>query len=207
MDQTIAAELSGYQATAAELHRIADAIRDLPHHGDGPPYVTISFLPSALDATDEQKTADVDAVASAVLGCAGKPTKSGPNTWYHLVQASRAGVQISIQEPISSPPDERDAELALLRAKVASLESRDSHGFSREADDPTPGGRIEPHFADGNTGVELVDESERPLVSAATIAEVAAMEVRDREAGGPPWEVPDHPDNAQPGGWHRGQIR
>lgn len=67
--------------------------------------------------------------------------------------------------------------------------------------------RYEPHFADGNTGVDLVDESERPLVSAATIAEVAAMEVRDREAGGPPWEVPDHPDNAQPGGWHRGQIR
>lgn len=47
----------------------------------------------------------------------------------------------------------------------------------------------------------------RPIVSDETIAEVAAMEERDRLAGGPPWEVPSHPDNALPGGWHRGRIR
>jgi hypothetical protein len=46
-----------------------------------------------------------------------------------------------------------------------------------------------------------------PLVSAATIAGAAAMEERDRVAGGPPWEVPSHPENFQPGGWHHGQIR
>lgn len=46
----------------------------------------------------------------------------------------------------------------------------------------------------------------RPLISDETIAEVAAMEERDRAAGGPPWEVPGHPDNAQPGGWHHGQL-
>lgn len=46
----------------------------------------------------------------------------------------------------------------------------------------------------------------RPLVSDATIAEAAAMQERDQAAGGPPWEVPDHPDNQQPGGWHQGQI-
>lgn len=47
----------------------------------------------------------------------------------------------------------------------------------------------------------------RPLVSDETIAEAAAMAERDRAAGGPPWEISDHPDNDQPGGWHHGQIR
>jgi hypothetical protein len=49
-------------------------------------------------------------------------------------------------------------------------------------------------------------EQRKPLISDETIAEAAAMEERDRAAGGFPWEVPDHPDNFQPGGWHRGQI-
>jgi hypothetical protein len=46
----------------------------------------------------------------------------------------------------------------------------------------------------------------KPLISDETIAEAEAMAERDRLAGGPPWEVPDHPDNFQPGGWHRGQL-
>lgn len=52
----------------------------------------------------------------------------------------------------------------------------------------------------------MTDEPNRLIISDETIAEVAAMEERDRAAGGPPWEVPDHPDNFQPGGWHHGQI-
>jgi len=54
--------------------------------------------------------------------------------------------------------------------------------------------------------VPIADGAE-PLVSDETIAEAAAMEERDRLAGGPPWEVPDHPDHNLPGGWHHGQIR
>lgn len=54
--------------------------------------------------------------------------------------------------------------------------------------------------------LEKLRAERKPLVSDETIAEAAAMEARDREAGGPPWEVPAHPENAQPGGWHRGQI-
>jgi hypothetical protein len=49
-------------------------------------------------------------------------------------------------------------------------------------------------------------DSRPPLVSDSTIAEAAAMEQRDRAAGGSPWEVPDHPDNFLPGGWHHGQL-
>jgi hypothetical protein len=48
-----------------------------------------------------------------------------------------------------------------------------------------------------------VSDVQRPLISDATITESAAMEERDRLAGGPPWEVPDHPDHDLPGGWHR----
>lgn len=86
---------------------------------------------------------------------------------------------------------------------------------------------LEAHVADPTvTDARLVDETEllgetckphkvinctrcpaKPLISDETIAEAAAMEERDRAAGGPPWEVADHPDNAQPGGWHHGQIR
>lgn len=40
----------------------------------------------------------------------------------------------------------------------------------------------------------------------AAVAELKELEARDRAAGGPPWEVPDHPDHDLPGGWHRGQI-
>lgn len=44
------------------------------------------------------------------------------------------------------------------------------------------------------------------IISDETIAEAVAMAERDRKAGGPPWEVPEHPDNFQPGGWHHGQL-
>ena len=45
------------------------------------------------------------------------------------------------------------------------------------------------------------------VISQSTIDDVAALEERDRLAGGPPWEVADHPDHQLPGGWHQGQIR
>jgi len=45
-----------------------------------------------------------------------------------------------------------------------------------------------------------------PLDLDAAIKELIEMEERDRLAGGPPWEVPDHPDHDLPGGWHHGQI-
>ncbi|GGN39077.1 hypothetical protein FHR83_006801 [Actinoplanes campanulatus] len=51
-----------------------------------------------------------------------------------------------------------------------------------------------------------MNDNPQLLISDETLAEVAAMEERDRLAGGPPWEIADHPDNFQPGGWHRGQL-
>lgn len=49
-------------------------------------------------------------------------------------------------------------------------------------------------------------DNSRLIISDSTLAEIAAMEERDRLAGGPPWEVPEHPENFRPGGWHHGQI-
>ncbi len=50
-------------------------------------------------------------------------------------------------------------------------------------------------------------DGQQPLViSQSTLDELREIEERDRAAGGFPWEVPDHPDNSLPGGWHHGQI-
>jgi hypothetical protein len=96
-DQTVP-ELTGYQATAAELRRIADAIEYLELNGEVP-YVNVSFMPSAYDASPEQRVAEVDAVASAVLGCAGQRHEFHGGA-YHLVRATRAGVNITVQEKL-----------------------------------------------------------------------------------------------------------
>lgn len=52
----------------------------------------------------------------------------------------------------------------------------------------------------------MADDDAPLIISPESFAEVEAMAERDRLAGGPPWEVPDHPDNSLPGGWHHGQI-
>jgi hypothetical protein len=96
-DQTVP-ELTGYQRVAAELRRIADAIEHL-HLNQDVPYVNVSFMPGPYDATPEQRIADVDAVASAVLGCAGHREEFLGGAYY-LVRATRAGVNISVQEKL-----------------------------------------------------------------------------------------------------------
>jgi hypothetical protein len=164
-------ELTGYQATAAELRRIADAIEKLPSPREQP-YVTLSILPSRSGSPDEQKVADVDAVAWAVLDCASAPEQIGDD-WFQLSRGNRAGVYFAVQAQLAKKPDPRDVELARLRARVAELEAFDAHGFSREADDPTPASpaRVQPHtggfrssiLADGTRKgepVQLIDELE-----------------------------------------------
>jgi hypothetical protein len=91
-------ELTGYQATAAELRRIADAIEHLDLAREVP-YVNVSFLPSAYGVSPEERIADVDAVASAVLGCAGQ-REEHHGAAYHVARATRAGVNITVQEQL-----------------------------------------------------------------------------------------------------------
>ena len=107
MNQSLT-ELTGYQAAAAELRRIADAIEHLTLDRDVP-YINVSFLPSAWNATPEQRIADVDAVAFAVLGRVGQCETHKDGSQYHLVRETRAGVNIAVQERISPPDDEAEA--------------------------------------------------------------------------------------------------
>ena len=50
------------------------------------------------------------------------------------------------------------------------------------------------------------DRAMHPAGISGALAELDDMAARDRAAGGPPWDVPTHPDHDLPGGWHRGQI-
>jgi hypothetical protein len=106
-DQTVP-ELTGYQATAAELRRIADAIEHL-ELGREVPYVNVSFMPSVYQAPPEQRIADVDAVAYALFGRDGQRETHKDGSQYHLIRVTRAGVNITVQEQISAPDDEPEA--------------------------------------------------------------------------------------------------
>jgi hypothetical protein len=130
------------------------------------------------------------------------PTASELKPWESLApEGDRVAAAIKPIDPDSSMEAHYDAEADPTGLAYTRVDDG--------ADDPTPvsPARVPLHTG-GMTDDGLVDETERrPLVSDETIAEAAAMEERDRAAGGPPWEVPEHPENAQPGGWHRGQIR
>jgi hypothetical protein len=109
---------TGYAAVAAELHRIADALATLP---PGPaPYVALSILPR------DKTVAAVDAVALAVLGKRGTTTRD-PDGWRHKAENSTSGlVYVSTHALVPGPADDRDIELARLRAQVAELQRREA---------------------------------------------------------------------------------
>ncbi|GEM_PF-4246509 len=121
MTQPTVPEPSGFRAVAAELYRIADSIRDLPSSREKQ-YVTIAFLPSPADATSDQKIADVDMLATAILDMPGKTIENSLGQWMHVARSgqSPAGVWITVQESVPSP---HEMELERLRARVAELES------------------------------------------------------------------------------------
>jgi hypothetical protein len=114
-DQTVP-ELTGYQATAADLRRIADGLDTLPPRVDSP-YLSVSILP-AIKTVEE-----VDAIGNAIFGKTGE-TSRGSDGWRHQVQRTLHGGRgyVAVHALVSGPPDERDVELAQLRARVAELE-------------------------------------------------------------------------------------
>lgn len=134
-------EPNGYAVTAAELRRIADALDTLTTPVK-PVSVQLAILPEKTEAA-------VDAVAVAVLGKPGKGERNGRD-WYHVRRTDPNGyapVSVSVLAVVPGPPDERDAELAELRAENERLravapsfvdDDPTGLGYSREADDPTP---------------------------------------------------------------------
>jgi hypothetical protein len=110
-------ELTGYQATAADLRRIADALDALPPR-DESPYLSLSILPAIKTAEE------VDAIGVAMLGKPGE-TRRSSDGWLHQVQGvplSGRGY-VTAHASVPGPPDERDVELEKLRARLAELES------------------------------------------------------------------------------------
>lgn len=149
-DQNLPPEPTGYAATAADLRRIADALDKLPTDGK-PPYLMLSILPSA-------KTVEaVDAVTLAVLGKPGE-TRKDSDDWRHIAEGRIGTCYLQIHSTVPGPPDERDDELARLRAEVESLRAQSGLAYSRadegEHQQPTAG-RIPPHFEDGRAVVEV----------------------------------------------------
>lgn len=116
MDDKTVPELTGYQATAAELRRIADALDTMPPR-DVSPYLSLSILPSV------KTVEEVDALGMAILGKPGETSKNGDG-WRHKVDshAYSRNSYVGIHATVPGPPDERDAELEKLRARVAELQ-------------------------------------------------------------------------------------
>lgn len=115
MDDQTVPELTGYQQQAAELRRVAEVLASAAE-GAKRPYFTLTII-VAEDAPHE-----VEALAERLLGKPGRVVRSG-DSWFHLAQDYTAERALAVQSKVAGPPDERDAELDQLRARVAELEA------------------------------------------------------------------------------------
>lgn len=115
-----------YTEIATELRGVADAFdglagRDLPAPG-----VNLSVQPARHRDPDEQKTAVVDVVATALLGGPGQPEEASSGSWLHkAVTEHPSGLRVVVMCSIDSLA-ERDlrAENERLRALLAERDSR-----------------------------------------------------------------------------------
>lgn len=149
---TLPGKPRSYAEVAAELHRIADVLADLP---GCPSYVSLGIQPGPRNGDNDSVSASVDAVARAVLGKPGKTEQMSGGTWQRAADSWLGVMAVRIYDKVSGPPDERDAEIERLRSELAEARvrampvpnvdqtptrhMRAGFGYSREADDPVPG--------------------------------------------------------------------
>lgn len=171
---------------AAELHQVADDVAKLIGSGlPKPRLFMLNIQPGEGRSNDDLTARSVDAMAQFVLGVNGQVEKMGGGSYHYGTDHLRRGpLEVVIYQGVSTEWALRH-DVAAAKAELAEREAELEKARARVAE---------------------LESERKPLVSDSTIAEAAAMEARDREAGGAPWEVADHPENAQPGGWHRGQI-
>jgi hypothetical protein len=156
------AKLTGYQAAAAELRHIADALDALPPT-DAKPFLSLSIVP-------EKTPEAIDAVALAVLGKKGTTVHEGGTTYRHRTEGDvLAPVYVNIGATVPGPPDERDAELERLRAEIAA-QQRELREQQRELRDLRP--LFDPVAGDQPTREET-DESVVHFMQSATAAAAA----------------------------------
>lgn len=111
-----------YAAYAAELHRIADDLNALAGRGLAAAYVSIDIHPHRAEGTDEQITAEVDAVATALLGRPGETYRLSGGSYHHGARNDCEPVRVAVYNSVSDPDTrQRNAELAALRAELAAL--------------------------------------------------------------------------------------
>jgi hypothetical protein len=162
---------------ATELHKLADDALALVGE-PAPSCFDISIQPRPWN-NDEAAPA-VDVIAAALLGKPGETKKMTSGVYHRDASGSRGPIGVAVYRQMPAP-DERDEEIAQLRARVAELESRDAQGFSRSDEDPTPpGARMEAHTV-AVTDDGLVDET-----PAASIDPDSSMEAHydaETEAG------------------------
>lgn len=162
-------------ATAVRRDRITDLIRELALLIDDH-QLPIPLLWGGIRVhIDLPDVAGVAAVAAAI----GAEVKRG--TYDHHV----------------SWPTEPDLAELLTVMWVAYFSDAE-HDPSLRASE-TPEGLRVPGYVDGAVSTppgRVV--SVPPLISPESIADVDAVAARDRAAGGPPWEIPSHPDNVPP---------
>lgn len=125
-DQTIPPGYCG--AIADELRRVADALDsiadvELPE----PRLFQLNIQPGGTSDADVMD--GIDVLSSALLGKQGSHETVSGGPWY-VARGRRKQIDVSIYRGLSKPPDERDAELARLRAEVEKLRAE------RLGDDP-----------------------------------------------------------------------
>jgi hypothetical protein len=121
MDPTLrATQPAGYcRAIADELERIATDLRSVEHiELPEPRLFCLDIQPGG--STDAEITEAIDALGTALLGKKGKDgTVSGDRPWYS-VAGYRGSIKVNAYRELAKT-DERDAELARLRAEIEQL--------------------------------------------------------------------------------------
>lgn len=137
---------------SAELHKLADDVLGMV--GElAPAQFAIAIQPQPWNSAEA--VAAVDTIATLLLGKPGETQKMSGAVYHRNADGFRGSIKLSVFRQMPAP-DERDAELDRLRARVAELEARDAHGFSREAEAAQPvAGRLPAHLEDGVTGEVL----------------------------------------------------
>lgn len=124
-DQAVRAS---YNAVAAELHRVADAIArmEIPA-GIAMSDVELRIKPAVFDrdpVSDAAKKATVDTVARAVLDAPGVivPTLGAHDWVYYRAERTTGPIKVDVFALVDDPKGhERQSELERLRAEVAEL--------------------------------------------------------------------------------------
>lgn len=121
-----------YAGIAAELHRIADDLAKLIDEPD-PACFTIYLQPSRAE-TDAEVRACVDAVTTVLYGAPGEHKAMSCGDYHYARYGYRGAIDLNIFQSVSGPPDERDMEIARLRAENAELRAARDTGYGREPD-------------------------------------------------------------------------